>query len=130
MSEPSGTGPAPVVLRLPAEGPVVRDAGAGTDLLGEAFGHGAEWLVVPAARLGEEFFTLRTRVAGEIAQKFVQYRVGLAVVGDISRYTGASGALRDFVRESNRGRHLWFLADEAAFDARLAASAEARNGAL
>ncbi|MER5350173.1 DUF4180 domain-containing protein [Kitasatospora sp. NPDC002551] len=124
-ADPAG----PVVLRLPAEGPVVRDAGAGADLLGEAFGAAAEWLVVPAARFGEEFFTLSTRIAGEITQKFAQYRVGLAVVGDISRHTGASGALRDFVRESNRGRQLWFLADEAGFDARLGASRAARGGA-
>ncbi|WP_380281591.1 DUF4180 domain-containing protein [Kitasatospora purpeofusca] len=130
MSDLSGAGPAPVVLRLPAEGPVVRDVGAGMDLLGEAFGHDAEWLVVPAARFGEEFFTLRTRLAGEITQKFAQYRIGLAVVGDISRYTGAGGALRDFVRESNRGGGLWFLADEAEFDARLAASAHARSGTV
>ncbi len=135
--EPTGTAPAPVpapapgpvVVRLPAEGPVVRDARDGLDLLGEAFARDAEWLVVPAARFGDEFFTLSTRVAGEVTQKFVQYRVGLAVVGDISRHTGASGALRDFVGESNRGRRLWFLADEAAFDARLAALDAARNGA-
>ncbi|MFC5664126.1 DUF4180 domain-containing protein [Kitasatospora misakiensis] len=130
MSEPTPTpAPAPVVVRLPAEGPVVRDPRDGLDLLGEAFAHDAEWLVVPAARFGAEFFTLSTRIAGEVTQKFVQYRVGLAVVGDISAYTVASGALRDFVREGNRGRQLWFLADEAEFDARLAALTAARNGA-
>ncbi|MFF7591679.1 DUF4180 domain-containing protein [Kitasatospora purpeofusca] len=121
--------PAPVVVRLSADGPVVRDPRDGMDLLGEAFAQDAEWLVVPAARFGPEFFTLGTRLAGEVTQKFAQYRVGLAVVGDLSAYTGASGALRDFVRESNRGRQLWFLADEAEFDARIDALSEARNGA-
>ncbi|WP_405007636.1 DUF4180 domain-containing protein [Kitasatospora purpeofusca] len=122
--------PAPVVVRLSADGPVVRDPGDGMDLLGEAFAQDAEWLVVPATRFGAEFFTLGTRLAGEVTQKFAQYRVGLAVVGDLSAYTGASGALRDFVRESNRGRQLWFLADEAEFDARIDALREARNGAF
>ncbi|MFB7380856.1 DUF4180 domain-containing protein [Kitasatospora purpeofusca] len=121
--------PSPVVVRLSADGPAVRDPRDGMDLLGEAFAHNAEWLVVPAARFGPEFFTLGTRLAGEVTQKFAQYRVGLAVVGDLSAYTGASGALRDFVRESNRGRQLWFLADEAEFDARIDALREARNGA-
>ncbi|MFJ4670374.1 DUF4180 domain-containing protein [Kitasatospora purpeofusca] len=136
MSEPLPTpapaplaAPSPVVVRLSADGPVVRDPRDGTDLLGEAFAQDAEWLVVPAARFGPEFFTLGTRLAGEVTQKFAQYRVGLAVVGDLSAYTGASGALRDFVRESNRGRQLWFLADEAEFDARIDALREARNGA-
>ncbi|SDT17658.1 protein of unknown function [Streptomyces sp. TLI_053] len=124
-----GAVPAPVVVRLSADGPVVRAPRDGTDLLGEAFAQDAEWLVVPAARFGPEFFTLGTRLAGEVTQKFAQYRVGLAVVGDLSAYTGASGALRDFVRESNRGRQLWFLADEAEFDARIDALREARNGA-
>ncbi|MFJ8435519.1 DUF4180 domain-containing protein [Kitasatospora sp. NPDC094019] len=121
--------PAPVVVRLSADGPVVRTPGDGMDLLGEAFAGDAEWLLVPAARFGAEFFTLGTRLAGEVTQKFAQYRVGLAVVGDLTAYTGASGALRDFVRESNRGRQLWFLADEAEFDARIDALTGARNGA-
>ncbi|MGY0465317.1 DUF4180 domain-containing protein [Kitasatospora sp. cg17-2] len=139
MSEPlpmpapapvSSAAPSPVVVRLSADGPVVRAPADGMDLLGEAFAQDAEWLVVPAARFGAEFFTLGTRLAGEVTQKFAQYRVGLAVVGDLSAYTGASGALRDFVRESNRGRQLWFLADEAEFDARIDALGEARNGAF
>ncbi|MFD8322097.1 DUF4180 domain-containing protein [Kitasatospora purpeofusca] len=139
MSEPlpmpapapaSSVAPSPVVVRLSADGPVVRAPADGMDLLGEAFAQDAEWLVVPAARFGAEFFTLGTRLAGEVTQKFAQYRVGLAVVGDLSAYTGASGALRDFVRESNRGRQLWFLADEAEFDARIDALGEARNGAF
>ncbi|CAN3984570.1 DUF4180 domain-containing protein [Kitasatospora purpeofusca] len=126
----SAPAPAPVVVRLSADGPVVRAPADGMDLLGEAFAQDAEWLLVPAARFGAEFFTLGTRLAGEVTQKFAQYRVGLAVVGDLSAYTGASGALRDFVRESNRGRQLWFLADEAEFDARIEALHDARNGAF
>jgi hypothetical protein len=48
----------------------------------------------------------------------VNYGLRLAVVGDISELLERSGALRDFVRESNRGRQVWFVADEAELAAR------------
>jgi hypothetical protein len=45
-------------------------------------------------------------------QKFVQYGVGLVVLGDIFARADASSALRDFVRECNRGRQTWFVRNE------------------
>lgn len=60
-------------------------------------------------------------MAGDFVQKFANYRQGLAVVGDISQALTESSALRDFVRESNRGRHVWFVADEADLERRLSA---------
>src|SRR5215212_9731792 len=73
------------------------------DLIGSAFGQ-AEIVAVPAERLDARFFELRSGLAGEIMQKFVNYRVRLVIVGDISEHVGASTALRDLVRESNRRR--------------------------
>ncbi|MFI9837394.1 DUF4180 domain-containing protein [Nonomuraea sp. NPDC051941] len=102
-------------------GEPLRETRDALDLLGEAFGRGASWVAVPAGRLHDDFFALRTGVAGEIAQKFVNYRVGLAVVGDISRFTAASSALRDWVFESNRGGHIWFVGDLEELAARLPA---------
>ncbi|TMR07208.1 DUF4180 domain-containing protein [Nonomuraea turkmeniaca] len=93
------------------DGPLLRDERDALDLIGAAWGHGAAWVAVPAGRLHEDFFSLRTGVAGEIAQKFVNCRIGLAIVGDISRFTAASEALRAWVLESNRGDHIWFVHD-------------------
>lgn len=108
-------------LILPEDGPAVgTDLDAG-DLVGAALTHGAELLVVPAARVAAEFWTLRSGVAGDVLQKLVNYRVRLAVVGDITAPVEASTALRDLVRESNRRRDAWFLPDMAALDERLAA---------
>jgi hypothetical protein len=56
-------------------------------------------------------------------QKFVNYRIRLAVIGDISAFTGASRALRDFIGETNRGRSAWFVADLDELKQRLAAEA-------
>ncbi|WP_338898157.1 DUF4180 domain-containing protein [Streptomyces sp. TG1A-60] len=100
----------PVLLCAPDGETIARESDA-LDLIGNAGYQGATWVVVPVERFDESFFRLRTRVAGDIIQKFVQYRVGLAVVGDMSRHTTASSSLRDFVRECNRGQQTWFLAD-------------------
>lgn len=93
------------------EGETIARESDALDLIGNAGYQGAAWVVVPVERFDGAFFELRTRVAGDIIQKFVQYGVGLAVIGDISRHTTASTSLRDFVRECNRNRQTWFLAD-------------------
>jgi hypothetical protein len=71
-----------------------RDA---TDLIGETLGRGDRMVVIPVERLDEEFFRLRTGIAGAFLQKFVTYRVRVVIVGDISVHIEKSDALRDFV---------------------------------
>ena len=111
------------VFHVEADGPAVRTGGDALGLIYEECAQDAEWIAVPVTRLDPAFFDLRTGVAGELVQKFVNYGRRLAVVGDIRAYLDVSGALRDFVRESNRGRHVWFVADEAELEARLSDSA-------
>ena len=60
--------------------------------------------------LSEEFFELRTLLAGEILQKFITYGVKCAIVGDFSLYT--SKALKDFIVESNRGNDIFFVSTD------------------
>jgi len=99
------------VIVCAAEGPPLDGERAATDIIGDAFGTGARVVAIPTERLGAGFLTLSTRIAGDVIQKFVNYGFQVAFVGDISDAVAASGALRDFVRESNRGRHVWFVAD-------------------
>jgi hypothetical protein len=107
------------VLVCDPAGPRIANESDALDLIGAAF-QGAEVVAVPADRLDPGFFTLGTRFAGEVMQKFVNYRLRLAIVGDISAHLAASAALRALVEESNRAGHVWFVADLAALDARLA----------
>lgn len=104
-------------------------ADAGT-FLGDAWAANADWIAVPLARLGPEFLVLRSGVAGAVVQTFVNYRVGFAVVGDLSPRLAASESLRDFVREANRGRTTWFVADLAELERRLAAPAAAAESSF
>ncbi|MCT2593999.1 DUF4180 domain-containing protein [Streptomyces sp. N2-109] len=99
------------VLICAAEGETIRGEREALDCIGDAGYQGAQWVALPAGRFDEAFFQLRTRVAGDIIQKFVTYRLGLAVLGDISSHMAEGSALQDFVRECNRGRQTWFLAD-------------------
>ncbi len=101
------------------QGPLLAAERDVNDFLSEAMSVDADWLLLPVSRLGPDFLRLRTRLAGEMTQKCATYRIGLAIVGDISAEVAASDALRDFVRESNRGRHVWFVDGEAAFRKRL-----------
>ncbi|GAA3739946.1 hypothetical protein HDA32_002703 [Spinactinospora alkalitolerans] len=110
------------VLVCDPAGPRVTTVQDALDLIGAAF-LGAEVVAVPASRLDERFFSLGTRFAGEVMQKFLNYRLRLAVVGDISRHLAASSALRALVHESNRADHVWFVPDLDALDARLRAVA-------
>jgi hypothetical protein len=107
------------VLVCAGDGPMVRGEADALDLIAEAGQRGAAWTAVPVGRLADEFFQLRNGIAGAILQKFVNYGMGLAVLGDLSRHTAGSSAVRDLVRESNRGRHHWFLPDLDELEARL-----------
>lgn len=112
-----------VVLHLPATGSSIAGARDALDVVGEAWAVQAEVVAVPVGRLDPAFFDLRSGLAGEFVQKLVNYRLRLAILGDVSAHVGASDALRDFVRESNRGNHVWFLAGPAELAQRLARTA-------
>jgi hypothetical protein len=107
------------VLSCDADGPAIDSAQRALDLVGEALGQRASVVALPASRLGPAFFDLRTGIAGELAQKAVNYHLKVAVIGDISRYLEASTALRDWVRESNRRSSVWFEASLESLAARL-----------
>ena len=58
----------------------------------------------------EDFFILSTGIAGEILQKFINYQIRFAIIGDYSKYT--SKPLKDFIYESNNGKDIFFVANE------------------
>ncbi|GIF69869.1 hypothetical protein Ais01nite_79040 [Asanoa ishikariensis] len=107
-----------LVLVCDPDGAPVAGPQDALDLIGASYG-ATDVVALPVARLDPRFFTLSNGLAGEIMQKFVNYRVRLAVVGDVSAHVATSNALRDLIIESNRGKQIWFVDDLAALDARL-----------
>lgn len=81
---------------------------------------GCQALILPKETLSEDFFRLSTGLAGEVLQKFVNYGMRVALVGDFSQYT--SKPLRDFIRESNRGNAVLFVRTEEEARERLSAA--------
>lgn len=80
----------------------------GIDLLGNLYYQGFDRIVIHDKNITPDFFDLKNGIAGEILQKFSTYRVRLAIVGDFSKYKSKS--LNDFIYESNKGRHISFVA--------------------
>jgi len=102
------------------DGPKLDGERAATDIIGDSYACHPAVVAIPVARLSPDFLTLSNRIAGNVIQRFVNYGVAVAFVGDVSEAVAASNALRDFVREANRGRHVWFVADMAELEAKLA----------
>jgi Domain of unknown function (DUF4180) len=89
-------------------------------LISLAIEHQVSLVILPASEVDSAFFQLKTGVAGDLMQKFVNYRLRLAIIGDVAAYAEQSAALRAFISESNRGRTLWFSPTLADLHARLA----------
>jgi hypothetical protein len=99
------------VLECSTDGKPPRTAKDATDIIGQAWVEKAKLVALPADWLGDDFFRLSTRVAGEVVQKLLDYGLRVAIVGDIATRVAASESLRDWVRECNRGRQVWFVQD-------------------
>jgi Domain of unknown function (DUF4180) len=80
----------------------------GLDLLGNLYFDGYDKIIVYETNISPDFFDLKTGLAGEILQKFSNYRVQLAIVGDFSKYQNQS--IKDFIFESNKLRQINFVA--------------------
>ena len=92
---------------------IVGNAEEALDLLGNTYYQGFDKMIIHQENITPDFFDLKNKMAGEILQKFSTYRVRLAIVGDFSQFTSKS--LKDFIYESNKGKHVSFVAsvDEA-----------------
>lgn len=91
--------------------PLITDGQSALDLIATMYyEHGCAAAVMNKEAVAEDFFRLSTGLAGEVAQKIVNYHFRLALTGDFSMYQ--SQPLQDFIRESNKGRHLFFCRDE------------------
>jgi hypothetical protein len=70
-------------------------------------------IILRENNLHADFFRLHTGLAGEILQKFSNYKFKLAITGDFSKYTSKS--FQDLIHESNKGNTIFFVSniDEA-----------------
>ena len=95
------------IAEVIADGLIINSAEEGVDLLGDLYYQNFDSIILYEKNLNPDFFDLKTGLAGEILQKFSNYRIRLAIVGDFAKYTGKS--IRDFIKESNRGKQVSFI---------------------
>src|SRR5688572_33236175 len=95
------------IAEIIAEDIIIHTAQDGSDLLGNVYYQGFESVILHEKNITPEFFDLKTGIAGEILQKFSNYRVKLAIVGDFSKYQSKS--MKDFIYESNKGKQVNFV---------------------
>lgn len=88
---------------------ILRSTEDGLDLLGNLYYQGFDKIVIHEKNITPGFFDLKTKIAGEILQKFAQYQMPLIIVGDFSKYKSKS--LNDFIFESNKSQQINFIKD-------------------
>lgn len=95
------------VAEVIADEIIIHSAQDGLDLMGNLYYQGFDKVILYEKNMTPDFFDLKTKIAGEILQKFSNYRIGLAVVGDFSKYESKS--MKDFIFESNKTGHVFFV---------------------
>ena len=96
---------------------IIREVQDAVDLMAECNYQDSGRILLQDYNIAGDFFDLKTGVAGDILQKFSNYRVRLAIVGDFSKYPGKS--LRDFIFESNKLGRIFFAENNQAAIERL-----------
>lgn len=97
------------IAEIESEEFIIRTEEDGLDLLGKLYYQGFDRIIIYEKNIISDFFNLKNGMAGEVLQKFSNYRVRLVIVGDFSKYTHNS--MRDFIFESNRGKQVNFLSN-------------------
>lgn len=101
------------IALLESKNTLIFDVQDALDLMANAQYSGADSVVIYSSNLNPDFFDLKTKLAGEILQKFSNYKMRLAIVGDFNNVESKS--LRDFIFESNKIGRILFVesVDEA-----------------
>lgn len=86
---------------------VINSSQDGLDILANLYYQDFDKIIIHENIITPAFFDLKNGMAGEILQKFSNFRVQLAIVGDFQKYTGQS--IKDFIYESNNGRQICFV---------------------
>ncbi|RZJ38031.1 MAG: DUF4180 domain-containing protein [Chryseobacterium sp.] len=95
------------IAEIISEETVITSVEDALDLVGNLYYQGFDKVVIYEKNLTPDFFDLKNKLAGEILQKFSNYRIRLAVVGDFDKVE--SNSLRDLISESNKTTHINFV---------------------
>ena len=83
-----------------AEKPIRTEQNA-LDLISACFENDTNFLLIQAQALADDFFQLRTGLAGSVLQKFINYKIKVAVV--MTDQQRVKGKFKEFITEANKG---------------------------
>ena len=95
------------IAEVIAENTVIGSIEDGLDVLGDLYYQGFDAIILYEKNITPLFFDLKNRMAGEILQKFSNYRMRLSIIGDYGKY--GSKSVQDFIFESNKTGHVTFV---------------------
>lgn len=95
------------IAELKSDYLIITNVEDGLQLLVDLYYQDYGKIILYKENITTDFFDLKTGLAGEILQKFSNFKVQLVIVGDFDTYSGKS--IRDFIFESNKGRLINFL---------------------
>jgi len=81
------------------------------DIFGELIAVDCDRIIIHEGSLHTDFFNLKSGLAGDILQKFSNYKISVAFVGDFAKYKSKS--LQDFIFESNNSSAVIFTENVA-----------------
>lgn len=86
---------------------IVRNSEDAVELINLPETQDCDKFIIYERNLSKDFFNLSSGVAGDILQKFSNYRLRIAIIGDFSKFKSKN--LNDFFRESNKTGNILFL---------------------
>lgn len=106
------------VAVIAADEIVISNVQDSLDLMADCSYLGARHIILKKENIVPDFFNLKTRVAGEILQKFSNYDMKLTIIGSFTELPGRS--LKDFIYESNKTGRVSFVSSLNEAKARIA----------
>ena len=95
------------IAEITSDDVVLQTVEDAVDLIGNMSYQGFDKLIIHEENMISDFFELKNKIAGNILQKFSQYSMPLAIIGDFEKYESKS--LNDFIFESNKGKQINFV---------------------
>ncbi|WP_147534566.1 DUF4180 domain-containing protein [Bacillus marasmi] len=100
-----------IIATAQADSIILKDEQSALDvIMSISFETGCNRIALNKESISEDFFNLSTKLAGAILQKFANYNIKFAIIGDFSTYT--SKPLKDFIYECNKGNSIFFVSSE------------------
>ncbi|MNX87680.1 hypothetical protein D3C86_1196120 [compost metagenome] len=97
------------MAEIVAEEILINSIEDGAQLLVDLYYQDFDRIILYEKNITPLFFDLKNGIAGEILQKFSNFRVRVAIVGDFEKYESKS--VKDFIFESNKNRQINFVSN-------------------